>query len=102
MEFLFYSKNILIGKKFFFYKSWFENNIVFVNDVLNEDGFIMKLEDFNLKYEIELDFYKYEILRDVIEKWVRKKKVILLKVNFLYIDCIKKFLWELIFNLVVY
>lgn len=102
MEPLFYSKNILIGKKTFFYKSWFENNIVFVNDVLNEDGSIMKLEDLNSKYETELDSHKYEILRDAIEKWVRKKKVTLLKVNFSHIDCIKKFLWEPIFNSAVH
>lgn len=98
MEPLFYNENILIEKKTVFNKNWFENNIVFVNDVLNEDGSIMKLKDLKEKYKkIELDFQTYNNLKDAIEKWVRKKNVSLFKVNFSHIKCIKKFLWEPIF-----
>lgn len=49
MEPLFYSKNILIGEKTIFFMSWFKNDIVFVNDVLNKDGSIMKLKDLKSK-----------------------------------------------------
>lgn len=102
MEPLFYSKNILIGKTTNFYKSWFENDIVFVNDVLNEDGSIMELQDLNSKYKTELDSYEYKKLRVAIEKWVREENVTLFKVNFSHIDCIKTFLWEPIFNSAVH
>lgn len=82
--------------------SWFKNDIVFVNDVLNKDGSIMKLKDLKSKYKTELNSHNYNKLRVAIEKWVRKKNVTLFKVNFSHIDCIKKFLWEPIFNSAVH
>lgn len=52
-EFFFFNENILIEEEIKFYENWLKNNIVFVNDVLDENGFVMKLDDFKIKYGIK-------------------------------------------------
>lgn len=53
-EFLFFNENILIEGEIKFYENWLKNDIVFVNDVLKVDGFIMEFNDFNIKDGIEI------------------------------------------------
>ena len=41
---------ILIDKKPVFWKSWYDNNIVTVQDLLKDDGTVMTYKDFSEKY----------------------------------------------------
>lgn len=88
----------MIENEIIFYENWFENNVVFVNDILKENNFIMILDEFKLKYGFEVFFLIYSKLRVVIKIWVKKENV--KKVKMLLEKYIKLF-WEVIFNLVV-
>lgn len=102
MEPLFYNKNILSKEgEVFYHKSWFEKNIVFVNDVLNENGSIMNLDEFKEKYEFNVNSKTYTNMSDAIEEWVKKENVSLSKVNISHKKYIKKSLWEPILNLAI-
>lgn len=76
MEPLFFNKNILVGRKTIFYKKWFEKNIVFINDVLREDGSFMNLHDFNLIYGINVNFLEYNGLIAAIREWLKNKNMV--------------------------
>ena len=43
---LFNNTLILIDKKSVFWKSWFDNNVVTVQDLLKDDGTVMTYNDF--------------------------------------------------------
>lgn len=88
----------MIENEIIFYENWFENNVVFVNDILKENNFIMILDEFKLKYGFEVFFLIYSKLKVVIKIWVKKENV--KKVKMLLEKYIKLF-WEVIFNLVV-
>ena len=48
---LFNNTLILIDKKSVFWKSWFDNNVVTVHDLLKDDGTVMTYNDFTKKYK---------------------------------------------------
>lgn len=75
MEFLFFNLKILIGNKKNVYESWFIKNVVFVNDVLKENNFVMILDEFKIEYDLKVFFLIYNKMRVVIKKWVKKENV---------------------------
>lgn len=102
MEPLFYNENILSKeRKVFHNKTWFEKNIVFVNDVLNKNGFIMNLDEFKLKHEFNVNSKAYTNMSVAIKEWVKKEDVKLSKVIISHKEYIEKYLWEPILKLAI-
>ena len=51
---------IKIGNTTFFYKTWCENGIFFIKDIINNNGNFFSLEQLNAKYNVRerpFDFY---------------------------------------------
>jgi hypothetical protein len=69
---LFYNPDILIGKKSFFFKSWFDAGVHYIGDILNSDGTFMTLQDFNRTYNMNIDFLIYTGVTRAILKLVKK------------------------------
>ena len=66
---LFNNTLILIDKKSVFWKSWFDNNVVTVHDLLKDDGTVMTYNDFTKKYKnIESNFLQFYQMLSAIPK----------------------------------
>ena len=46
------NKDITIDQKMLFWKSWFEQGIYFVQDLLNKNGNFLSLQEFNEKFRM--------------------------------------------------
>lgn len=98
MEPLFFNQNILIENETIFYENWFENNVVFVNDILKENNSIMTLDELKSKYGFEVSSPIYSKLKAAIKIWVKKENAKKVKMS---PEKYIKSLWEAIFNLAV-
>ena len=47
----------MIGNKSIFYKDWFEKGVRSINDLINEDGTYLTLDQFQEKYKIVVNFF---------------------------------------------
>ncbi len=56
---LWHNENILLGKKTLYYKHWVKNGVNFVNDLLDEKGNFLSLDNFISKYSIRTNFLEY-------------------------------------------
>ena len=66
---LFNNTLILIDKKSVFWKSWFDNNVVTVHDLLKDDGTVMTYNDFTKKYKnIKSNFLQFYQMLSAIPK----------------------------------
>ena len=66
---LFNNKLILIDKKPVFWKSWYDNNIVTVQDLLKDDGTVMTYKDFSEKYKnVKSNFLQFYQMTSTIPK----------------------------------
>lgn len=52
--------NIKVGNKTICYRNWEKRGIIFVNDLLNENGRFYSKEEFCALYTLDTDFLKYE------------------------------------------
>ena len=53
------NEDITTEGKSLFWKSWTENGIYYIQDILNENGKFFTYEEFNRKYKIKLNFLNY-------------------------------------------
>ena len=53
------SQDITIEGKSLLWKSWMENGIYYIQDILNEHGKFLTNEEFNHKYNIKINFLNY-------------------------------------------
>lgn len=53
------NKEIKIEGKTLFWKTWFEKGIYLVQDLLNEDGKFLSLQEFQDKFDLEINFLQY-------------------------------------------
>ena len=53
------NKDITIDQKMLFWKSWFEQGIYFVQDLLKENGNFLSLQDFNEKFKMNVNYLHY-------------------------------------------
>ena len=66
---LFNNTLILIDKRSVFWKSWFDNNVVTVHDLLKDDGTVMTYNDFTKKYKnIKSNFLQFYQMLSAIPK----------------------------------
>ena len=56
---LFNNKEILVGNRPIFLKSWFEEGIVSIQDVLSENGKFLSFQEFQETYKIKCNFLNY-------------------------------------------
>ena len=50
---------ITIEKKMLFWKSWFDKNIFFIQDILSSDGNFLTFEEFQNKFRIKTNYLHY-------------------------------------------
>ena len=56
---LFYNENFKIGNKTFFYKKWVNKNILFVKDLVDENGAFLDYSRFCEKYDIKVNYLDF-------------------------------------------
>ena len=69
---LFNNKDILIGDRSFFYRSWMNKNVFLVQDLLGDDGKVLSYSEFFGKFRLNGNFLQYmqvvsAISKDLIE-----------------------------------
>ena len=69
------NKDITIANNSFFYRRWYEKNIYFIKDILNEDGTLMSFNQFINKYELQIDFMQYFSVRTAVLNYIRRKQI---------------------------
>ena len=53
------NKAITIDQKTLFWKTWFERGIYYVQDLLNEKGKFLSLDEFNVKFGLKANYLQY-------------------------------------------
>ena len=66
------NKHILIQKKNIFFKDWYDKGVIFLSDLMNEEGKIISYETFREKYNIKCNQLKFMGLIDAIPRHLRK------------------------------
>lgn len=56
---IWYNKNITMGGKSIFFIDWFNKNIVYINDLLDENGSFLSLQDLQSKFDVKSNFLTY-------------------------------------------
>lgn len=72
---IFYNKNLTVGGKSFFYKSWFEKGISYIRDMIDDQGKFYKHNDFTQKTTLNINFLQYQGVIDCIKRYMRSKHV---------------------------
>ena len=82
---LFNNKEILVGNRPIFLKSWFEEGIVSIQDILSENGKFLSFQEFKQTYKIKCNFSNYYQIISAIPKHLleRAKHAQLNKILFL-------------------
>ena len=65
---LFSNKDILIGGRSFFYRSWLNKNVFLVQDLLGDDGKVHSYSEFFRKFRLNGNFLEYMQVVSVIPK----------------------------------
>ena len=71
---IFYNKNLTVGGKNFFYKSWFDNGICYIRDLLDDQGNFYEYNVFIQKKFIHTNFLQYHGVIESIKRFMRKKQ----------------------------
>ena len=73
---LFNNKEILIDRKTFFYKSWFQKGIFRVHDLLTNNGAFLSHGEFTTKYNLKCNFLQYlQVVSAIPRRLVEKAKL---------------------------
>ena len=57
---IWFNDSIKVGGSCVFYRRWLEKGIYCVNDLLNEDGDFVSLNQFRNKFSVQVDFLTFE------------------------------------------
>ena len=72
---LFNNKEILVGGKPIFIGKWFNNNILFIQDLLNNNGQFMSYQEFKDKFACKTNFLQfYQVVSAIPKHLVTKAK----------------------------
>ena len=72
---LFNNKAILIDGKPFFFREWFSKGIIFINDLLNENGKFLSFQEFQIKYDFKTNFlHFYQVINAIPKALVIKAR----------------------------
>ena len=64
---IWFNKNITIGNKSLFFSEWFKKNILFISDLLDENGCYLNIIDLQNKYNTETNFLTFYGLQKSIK-----------------------------------
>ena len=67
---LFNNKEILVGGRPVFIKEWFDNNILFIRDLLNSNGQLLSFQEFHHKYNCNTNFLQFHQVTSAIPKYL--------------------------------
>ena len=67
---LFNNKEILVGGRPVFIKEWFDSNILTIRDLLNSNGQLLSLQEFNDKYDCNMNFLQFYQVTSAIPKYL--------------------------------
>ena len=90
---LFNNKEILIEGKTFFFKNWYQKRVICIQDLLNNDGHLLSIQEFQYKYNIKCNFLQYS------QKVSAIPKQLLVKARGVAIDKRQFLICETVFNL---
>ena len=65
---IWFNNKIKIDNTSIFYKEWFEKGVRSINDLINEDGTYLTLDQFQEKYKIVVNFLKYNSIISAIRQ----------------------------------
>jgi hypothetical protein len=65
---LWFNNKIMIGNKSIFYKDWFEKGVRSINDLINEDGIYLTLDQFQEKNQIVVNLFNYNSIVSAIRR----------------------------------
>ena len=68
---LWFNDKIKIGGKSIFYKKWYEKNIIYINDLLQDNGTFYKINEFKDKFNFEINFLEYNGIISVLRQLFR-------------------------------
>lgn len=74
-ENLWNNNGIRIENRPIFYRHWFIKNIHFLKDLFDEQGNLMDVHTFCLKYQIRVNFLEYFGVRAAVEDFIRRKGI---------------------------
>ena len=63
---LFNNKDILVGGRPVYFHEWFKRGVVFINDLLNENGKFLTFKEFSDKYKCQTNFLQYYQVKSAI------------------------------------
>lgn len=66
------NKNIKINNETVFLKKWYDRNINFIKDLINDNGTFLTFTQFVDKYEIQTNFLEFYGIKSVVENYVRR------------------------------
>ena len=82
------NQDITIEGKSLFWKSWTENGIYYIQDILNENGKFFTYEEFIRKYKIKINFLNhFQILASIPANLKSKATSTSRPMNFILDDC---------------
>jgi hypothetical protein len=86
-QWLWLNKHIKINKKEIKWKSWKEHGINILHDIINNQGTFLTMTEIEEKYNIKVDFLKYNSLKDAIPKaWREQLKTMKIERNVISAD----------------
>ena len=65
---LWYNNNIRLGKKTMYYRHWVKNGVNFVNDLIDNNGNFLSLDEFRRKFNIQTNFLEYGAVLNSVKK----------------------------------
>ena len=72
---IFCNKNLLVGGKSFFYKSWLDKGICFIQDLMDIEGNLLNFHAFIQSTSIKTNFLQYQGVIECIKKLMNKNKL---------------------------
>jgi hypothetical protein len=66
-----FNNNIKIDNQPLFISNWFNKGVIFINDLLNNNGDVYSFDEFNAIYDIKTNFVTYNGLRRAITKYIK-------------------------------
>ena len=71
---IFCNKNLLVGGKCFFYKSWLDKGICYIQDLMDNECNFLDFNAFSQSTSINTNFLQYQGVIECIKKLMRKKE----------------------------
>ena len=67
--------NIKINNSPVFYRRWYNKNIQYIGDLIDENGLLLTYEQFQIKYNLRTNFIEYMGIRTSVETYIRRNQI---------------------------